>query len=422
MASIKHSVSASARPPWGQRLGRGFQALSVPNYRLFWSGQLVSWIGSWMQTTAQAWLVLQLTSSPFEIGLVTTLQFLPFLLFSLFGGLIADRVSKRRLVLVTQTAGLVQAVVFSVLIGSGSIQLWHIYVLALLQGIVSAVDNPARQTFTSELVGRDLLANAVALNSMQFNTARILGPALAGIVIARFGVPTAIYINAVSFLAALASLLMMDPSKLIISPSKTKGSAVQRIVEGLNYSLRTPRILLIMVIVAVIGTFGFNYNVILSLLAGFVLHTDSAGFGIIASAIGVGSLFGAFNTAFAKRVSFRRLLLGSALFAVMLIAMALSSWLPLSAVFLAGLGFAGVLFATTANTLVQLGTPDELRGRVLSLYLLLFIGSTPLGSLIMGSLSNVIGVQPTLALCGTTCLVGVIGVMLFVRRHRSIAE
>jgi MFS family permease len=408
-------------------LQRGFRALEVRNYRLFWTGQLISQTGSWMQRTAQDWLVLQLTHSPLALGLVTALQFLPVLLLSLIGGVITDRWSKRRLVIITQVAALLQAGVFATLVATGAIQLWHVYVLALLQGIITAIDNPVRQAFVVELVGREHLINAVALNSMLFNGSRIVGPAVAGIMIAGAsstlsGIALVLFVNAISFVAVLIGLLMINRDMLWTSPLSPPGHMGQRLVEGLAYVWRTPSVLLIMIVVAAIGTFGYNFSVVLPLLSGFVLHTDAAGYGGLSAFLGFGSLVGALGTAYMRQVTVRRLLGGSFLFSILLGAVAVSTNFALSGVLLVALGFAGILFSTSANTLLQLTVPDALRGRVLSLYMLLFAGSTPIGGLLIGSLSNVIGVSETLLICAVLCLLGVGGAVLYRRRVESRAS
>jgi len=403
---------------------RGFQALQVRNYRLYWIGQLISQTGSWMQTTAQAWLVLQLTQSPFALGLVTTLQFLPIMLLSLIGGVITDRLPKHRLIVITQALALVQAVLFGTLVASGTIQLWHVYLLATFQGIINAIDNPARQSFAVELVGRERLVNAVALNSMMFNGARIAGPALAGLIIAWAASPTAgialvLFLNAISFMAVLAGLLLMNPAEFRSVPPTQSGNIGQRLVEGLVYVWRTPAVMLIMIVVAAIGTFGYNFSVVLPLLSGFVLHTDAAGFGGLSAALGLGSLIGALGTAYARHVTVRRLIVGSACFSLLLGAVALSTNFAVSAGLLIALGFAGILFSTSANTLLQLSVPDALRGRVMSLYMLLFAGSTPIGGLLIGTLSNIIGVSETLLVCAALCLLGVGGALVYRLRVRG---
>ena len=399
-------------------LARGFSALKVRNYRLYWFGQLISQTGSWMQTTAQAWLVLQLTHSPFALGLVTTLQFLPIMLFSLIGGVISDRMSKHRLILITQTAALIQAVLFGGLVIGGAIQLWHVYVLAALTGLVNAIDNPARQAFAVELVGREHLTNAVALNSMLFNGARIVGPAMAGLIIAGAGSPllgigVVLLLNAVSFVAVIAGLLLMDRGAFLDLPPAQPGRMLERLLEGLQYVWRTPAVLLIMIIVASIGTFGYNFSVVLPLLSGFVLHTDAAGFGGLSAFLGIGSLVGALATAYAGKVTVRRLIVGSTCFGLLLGAVALSTNYALSGALLVALGLAGILFSTSANTLLQLLAPDALRGRVMSLYMLLFAGSTPIGGLLIGTLSNIIGVPETLVICAGLCLLGVGGALVY---------
>jgi MFS family permease len=407
-----------ARQGWlPERFTRGFQALDVRNYRLFWIGQLISLTGTWMQTTAQAWLVIQLTKSPFALGLVTTLQFLPIMLLSLVGGVITDRMPKHRLLTVTQTLALIQAAIFGTLVALGVIQLWHIYLLALIQGTINAIDNPSRQAFVPELVGREYLVNAVALNSMLFNGARIIGPALAGVVIARIGIAPTLFLNAISFVAVIAGLLMMDPSQFFAGPQQAAGSVRQRLAEGLRYVWRTPAVLLIMLVVAAVGTFGYNFSVVLPLLAGFVLHTDATGFGSLSAFLGVGSLVAALATAYARQVTLRRLLIGSACFSILLGIVAFSTNFLLSAALLVALGFSGIIFTTTANTLLQLTVPDVLRGRVMSLYILLFAGSTPIGGFLIGTLSNIIGVSWTLFVCAVLCVVGVLGAVVY--RWRS---
>jgi MFS family permease len=412
-AATDAAATATPRPSFAQRLSAGFQALEVRNYRLFWIGQLISLTGSWMQTTAQAWLVLQLTGSAFALGLVTTLQFLPIMLLSLFGGVITDRLPKRKLLLITQSSALVQAAVFGALVGAGAIQLWHIYILAAIQGVINAIDNPARQSFVPELAGRNHLVNAVALNSMLFNGARIIGPALAGLVIGRIGIAPTLFLNALSFIAVIISLALMNPAEFSAAPPRSEGRVMQKLVEGLRYVWQTPQVLMIMLVVAAIGTFGYNFSVVLPLLAGFVLKTSAEGFGGLSAFLGIGSLLAALTTAYTKRITVRRLLLGSAAFSVVLGFVAFSTNFALSAGLLIALGFAGIIFATTANSLLQLIVPDELRGRVMSIYILLFAGSTPIGGFLIGTLSDTIGVSWTLFVCAVLCALGVAGAALY---------
>lgn len=395
---------------------RGFRALRIRNYRLFWIGQLISLTGTWMQTTAQGWLVLQLTNSPLALGLVTTFQFLPSMLLSLFGGVIADRVPKYRLIVVTQSAALIQAALFGLLVWGGSIQLWQVYTLALLLGIINAIDTPTRQAFIIDLVGRDDVPNAIALNSLLFNSARIVGPALAGLLIAHIGLAPAFIGNALSFVAVLAGLLLMDRKTFRPTPPHTQSTIMQGIVEGLTYIWRTPSVLLIMIVIAFIGTFGYNFSVVLPLLSGFVLHTDAVGFGMLSSAFGMGSLVGGLVVAYSKQVTVKRLLIGATAFSLVLGTVALTPIFTVSLLLLAALGAAGIVFTTSANTLIQLTVPDALRGRVVSVYWLLFAGSTPIGALFIGSLANLIGVPETLLLCAALCLIGVGGAWVYWQR------
>jgi len=409
-----------AREGASTTLTHGFRALRARNYRLFWIGQLISLTGTWMQGTAQAWLVLQLTQSPLALGVVTTFQTLPIMALSLFGGAIADRLPKYRLVLGTQTIALLQAVIFGVLVATDTLQLWHIYGLALVLGVINAIDTPTRQSFVVELVGRDDLPSAIALNSILFNSARIVGPVLAGLLISQLGIAPAFYINAASFLGVITALLLMDRSTFRPKPPRATTSILRGVWEGLTYAWRTPSVLLILIVVACIGTFGYNFNVVLPLLAGFVLHTDATGFGLLSACLGAGSLLGALTTAYTKVVTMRRLLLGAGIFSLVFAALAVSPFFGLSALLLVALGFAGITFATSANTLLQLTVPDALRGRVMSLYILLFAGSTPIGGMLIGVLSTTIGVSATLALCAGLCLIGVLAVVTY--RQRLAAQ
>jgi len=399
------------------KLGAGFNALRYRNYRLYWVGQLISIIGTWMQSTAQAWLVFQMTGSAFSLGLVTTLQFLPVMLFSLIGGVIADRLPKRRLMMITQSLLLIQAAIFGGLVASGAIQIWHIYLLAALQGMVNVVDNPARQAFPIELVAREDTGNAVALNSMLFNGARIIGPAIAGIVIATAGVAPALFLNAVSFVAVIFALAMMNPKGFYVRPVRQKQAALSDLVEGLSYARRSTVVLTILIVIGVIGTFGYNFSTVLPLIGGFVLHTGAAGFGALSTALGIGSFAGALFVAYARNISIRRLFIGSTAFSLLLGALSLSNAFILSEGILIVLGFAGILFTTTANTLLQTSVPDELRGRIMSLYVLLFIGSTPIGAFLTGTLATAIGVQAALAIEAGVCIIGLAIALVYYRTH-----
>lgn len=409
------------RPP--SRLLRGFSALRVRNYRLYWFGQLVSMTGSWVQATAQALLVLQLTSEPLAVGLVATFQFLPVMLFSLFGGVIADRVPRYRMILSTQVIAMILAIIFGSLVGLGIIQLWQVYLLALLQGFVNALDAPVRQAFAIELVGKEDRSNAVALNSIVFNGSRIIGPAMAGILIGPLGIATMLYMNAASFMAMLIGLLLMD-TRLIKNEQRPPQPVLRQLREGLAYTWRTPEVLLVMILMAAIGTFGYNFSVMMPLIGGFVLHTDAVSYGMLGTFLGLGSLAAALANAYMRTFTPQRMIVSAMAFSLLLGALSRTTQLPLALGLLFALGFAGISFTTAANTTIQLRVPDHLRGRVSSLYFTLFAGSTPIGGLLIGGAANVIGVPNTLLLCATLCLLGVGAGTLYQRRtlHLQMAH
>ncbi len=403
------------RKAWFTNLKRGFQALEVRNYRLYWFGQLVSLTGTWMQTTAQALLILRLTKSPFEVGLVSSLQFLPALLLSLVGGVIADRVNRFKMLLTTQSTSLVIAAIYSALIVTNSIQLWEVYVLAFLGGLVNALDQPVRQSFSASLVPSERRANAVALNSILFNSSRIIGPALAGALIGFLGIGAIYALNALSFVAVLIGLLLMDRSSFAAIPARAESSGLERLKEGLRYVRSTPEVLLVLLFVAVIGTFGYNFSITMPLIGGFLLGltNNAPAYGLLGAALGVGSLLAAFVTAYTRNVSLSRLVMAGTAFSVLLGLVAWSRNYTISVALLLLLGFAGVTFTTNAQTMIQVRVPDALRGRVSSLYFMLFMGSTPIGGLLTGALAHVFGVGLALGICAGLCLVGVGAVMTY---------
>ncbi len=401
-------------------LAQGFRALHNYNYRLFWIGQLISITGTWMQTTAQAWLVLKLTDSPLALGEVTVLQFLPVTLLSLYGGVLADRLRKHRALLFTQSAALIQAAIFGLLVATGVIQLWHIYLLAAIQGLINAIDVPVRQSFVVEMVGREDLSNAVALNSSEFNAARILGPSIAGLIIDQIGIAPTLFLNAFSYLAVIGGLMLMDQQQLHVVPAVKLGSVNKRLVEGVKFARHTPVILAVLIAVGFVGTFSYNFTIVLPLIARFVLDTNATGFGSLGSFLGIGSLVAALLTAYISGVNMRRLLIGAGAFSIISGALALSQVFALSAVLLIALGFAGITFAVSANTLLQLNSPDALRGRIMGLYTLLFSGSTPIGGYLIGVLSDKFGVQAALLICAILSLIGVILAVVYYHRATSL--
>ncbi len=410
---------------------RTFSALQHRNFRLFWFGQMISLIGTWMQTTAQAWLVLQVTHSAWWLGIVGALQFLPVMLFSLFGGVIADRVPKRTLLLFTQSFAMLQAVILWTLVFTGTVQLWHILVLALMLGATNALDMPTRQAFVVEMVGREDLPNAVALNSSLFNMARIVGPGLGGLLIAWLGVTPLFLLNAISFIPVLIGLALIDISKLhthakpIVAGATTqKQSTMQSLREGLAYIAKTPVVLLIITVIGTVSLFGINFNVVLPLFATDVLHVGPVGFGLISSAIGFGALVSALWLAWGnKRPNIQHMLVGAIIFCILEAAFALSQLYVLSLVLIAAVGFAQITFSTMANTTLQTVTPDHLRGRVMSVYMLVFAGSVPLGNLFTGGLAHLYGAPISLlAGAGLSLIAAITGWILRVPAEKSFVQ
>jgi MFS family permease len=377
-----------------------FSSLRQRNFRLFWSGQMISLLGSQMQSIGQVWLVLDLTHSGWQLGVAGALQALPVLLFSIFGGVFADRWPKRRVLLLTQSTAMIQALLLWMLMVTGSLQLWHVYVLALLLGLTDSLDRPTRQAFVGELVGRSDLPNAVGLNSSIANLARIVGPALGGVIIAATGVTTLFLLNALSFLPVIAGLALIKRHELhaqALQQPHTRQNTWQSLREGMEYVWNAPAVLLVIVVVGLGLLFGSNFGVVLPLFATDLLHAGSTGFGLLSAALGIGSLLSALWLAWGnQRPTIRRLLISMLLFGVLEAAFAFSRIYLLSFVLIASVGFAETAFAELAFTTLQTVAPDHLRGRVMSVCIVFFDGSLPLGYLLLGWLSGRYG--PSLAL------------------------
>ncbi|GER91401.1 MFS transporter [Dictyobacter vulcani] len=408
---IRITTDQLAEPKNGKFL-QAFPALQHRNFRLFWSGQLISLIGTWMQTTGQSWLVLQLTHNSLALGTVGALQFLPVLLFTLFGGVLADKLPKRRVLLSTQTFACILATILFVLYVTHTVQIWHIYVLAFLLGVNNSLDMPTRQSFVVEMVGREALGNAVALNSSVFNMAKIVGPGVAGLIIARFGEGPLFLSNAISFIPVLISLLLLDTSKLFAGKRQTTAEPVgpiKSLHEGLRYVWQTPAIFLIVAVVGVVSLFGVNFNVVEPLVSTDLLHQGAQGFGLLSSSFGVGALIGALTIATGhKNPSFKKMLTYAAFFCVGLGAVGLSHNYLLSLVIAMVTGFCMITFTAAANTTLQTVAPDHLRGRVMSVYMLVFAGSTPIGNLFTGWMAGLVGISLTLIVNAVISLVAVI--------------
>ena len=402
------------------RVWRTFQSLSVRNYRLFASGQLGRLIAVWMIFVAQDWLVLKLSEdSASAVGITVALQFTPVLLLSLVGGALADRYDKRKLLLIVNSAWSVVAVLLAVLVVTGAVRLWHVFATAALIGVANAMENPIRQSFISELVGNTLLPNALALNSAVFNTARIAGPALGGGAIALVGLGPTFLIAAVAAVSPLISLSRMRPVELYREgvPKHRRGRA--RIVDGLRYVARRSDLVMPIALVAVVGAAGFNFQVTLPVLSKVVYHTGPAAFGLLAAALAAGSLAGALAGSWRRERPSPYLLIGAAIgFGVFSILVGLASpyWLVLT--LLLPTGFFAIYFAQAANQRVQLGSDPGVRGRVMALYILVFLGTTPLGALAVGWWAERFGAPSAIWLGGIlSLLAAVVGLIWQLRHH-----
>jgi MFS family permease len=374
------------------------------NYRIFFTGQVISVSGSWMQNVALAWLVLELSHSPLAVGVLAFCRFVPFTAFGLVAGWVTDRVETRRLLVFTQAAQLLLAAALATLALTGTATLGIVLALAALGGVALVFDAPGRQTLTFQLVGERELPNAVALNSSLFNASRILGPAIAGLVIAAVGVGACFAVNAVSFLAVLTSLLVLRESELFAVERNAPRSMVAGVREGLAFVKRTRLLVIVLGVVTVLSVAGFNFHVIVPLLASDTLHLGPETFGFLSAAFGAGALAGALAAAALARPSRRAFLLGTAGFGVTMLALAPVASVWLCAVLLFGVGVSFTLLTANANALVQLATPPELRGRVLGLYLFAFAGLAPVGGLLAGWLVEHGGTELSFAVAGVTAL------------------
>jgi MFS family permease len=409
----------SQRPP---RFSQGLSSFKHRNYRLFFSGQFISVVGSWMQTTAQAWLVTGLTTSQFKVALVVVFQFVPVLFFSLIGGMVADRVKKRNLLVFTQSLSAIAAATTAILVGTGRIELWQVYAIALFTGTVSAFDMPARQAFVVEMVGKDDLINAVALNSALFNSARVIGPAIAGVLIATVGTTICFALDSASYLAVIVCLLMMQIKPAIRAAGR---GGLAEVREGIRYVRTTPALYLPMILVGFVATFGINFNVWVPLLAKHELHAGAGEFGVLTSALGIGSVIGALGLAFRSRKPQVPFMIAMAIGLGFLdLALAVIGAIPLSVgaalVVLPFIGFAMTTTMATANTIIQSESKDELRGRVMSVYMLVFGGTAPFGAILIGAIASGLGTPVSIAFGGAITMIAALAVTK--RRHLAVSS
>jgi MFS family permease len=396
------------------------RALNHRDFRLFWIGQSISSVGSWMQSVGLSWLVLELTNSPFRLGLVSALQFGPVLLLSAVAGVVVDRVPKRRLVLATQMALMLPAFALAGLVWAGWIRYWHVATLAAVIGLVNALDMPTRQSFLVEMVGREDLLNAIALNSTTFNAARVTGPALGGLLIARYGTSVAFLLNALSFLAVVLSLTAIRAGS---EPRPRRGTTVrEELMDGIRYATRTPLVALILGLVFAVSTFAMNHGVLVPLFAREVLHEGVHVFGLLMASLGAGAVVGAVAVAALGygRPPLATVVVPGLGVAIGILTLAFVRHVALAAGVLFVVGIMQIIFQNGCNTIVQVTVPDELRGRVMGVYMMVFAGATPVGASLIGTVAEGAGVPAACLVGGGLALLGVLLQLVRWRRARDV--
>ncbi|MFZ0169035.1 MAG: MFS transporter [Candidatus Dormiibacterota bacterium] len=400
-----------------------FAALAVPNYRRYFAGQSTSLVGTWMQTTAQSWLVLTITHSALVLGLVVALQFVPLLLLGAYGGVIADRVDKRRLMVILQSLMGIQALTLGILTLAHVVQLWEIAVLAVILGLNNSFETPARQAFMMEMVGPQVLRNAVSLNSVMVNVARAIGPAIAGLLIVSVGIGTCFILNALSFVAVVASLLAMNRSQL--RPSVPTARARGQLRAGLRYVSGIPELAVPLLMMTLVGTFAYEFQVVLPVVASHTFHGGARAYGFMTAAMGVGAVGGGLVTAARGRVGLRGVSIAAAVFAVVLLLAAAAPTLTLEYVALAMVGWASISFIARGNTTLQLAAAPQMRGRVMALWAIAFQGTTPIGGPLIGWITATAGPRVGLATGGLSGVLAAglgAAAMYQIRRRRADAQ
>jgi len=397
------TLAARAAAPLTALRRQTFAALANPNYRLYVSGQAVSLVGTWMQSIAQSWLILQLTGSATALGVVIALQTLPTLVLGPYAGVVADRIDKRRLMIGLQSGMGVLALLLGVLTITGTVALWHVYVLAFLLGMNNCFENPARQSFVLEMVGPTDLRNAVSLNSVLVNVARAVGPAIAGIVIALGGIGLCFLLNAVSFVAVVASLARLDVSKL--SRSIPTPRAPGQLREGFAYVRRTPELAVPLLMMALVGCLAYEFQVVLPVFAQQTFAGDASTYGFLTAAMGVGAVVGGLYVAARGRTGLNALVVAATLFGLAMVGTAVAPNLAVALVGMALVGAFSVAFLSTGNSTLQLAADPQMRGRVMALWAVAFLGSTPIGGPIAGVVVQYFGSRAGLLLGAVACLV-----------------
>lgn len=415
--STERQASADAERRWR----RG--ALASPNFQTYFAGAAAAQCGSWLLRTTQAWLVLDLTGSPAALGLVTAAQALPVTILTLFAGVLLDRTPARPLLVAVQVVFAIQAAILAVLVFTNQIQLWHVMVLAVILGIASAVDFPTRSAIVSELVEPPLVGNGIAVNSALNSAARIIGPGVGGLILAVWGSAACFALVTVTYLGASAALLMLRGDHFYPKRQARRTLVFKQLAEGLRYSFSTPSLAINMVLAGFYGTFAYNWAMVLPLMARFALDSGAEGFGLLNMAMGAGSTVGAFLLATRVKPGLPLLLISAAVFATFMFILAHAPSMPIALGVLVCTGILSVGFNATNNTLIQVEAREELRGRVLSLYTLLMIGSTPLGSTITGFTANTFDIRVALQINAGLCLVGMaLATLLFARTRQGAQE
>jgi MFS family permease len=373
------------------------------NYRILFPASTISNIGSWAQRVAQDWLVLELTQSGIYLGIVTAIQFTPFLFFSLHGGAFADRFDKRKLLIGTNALGAFSAITLGTLVMINQVELWHVFALAAVLGISTAIDAPVRQTFAADIVGQDDLPNAVSLNSANFNAGRLVGPALSGLLIAAFGTGPSFLVNGISYLFAITALMAMNEKEFFY---QERAKSKTNVREGLHYALARPDIYVVMMIVFFLGTFGLNFQIFNALMATKEFGKGPAAYGLLGTFVAIGSFSGAIASARLERFRKTRfVILAGGAFALAILVLSTLPNYTAYAIFLPICGVTALITMITANSIVQVNSDPAIRGRVMGIYLLIFMGGTPVGSPVIGLMAEVIGIRSTIAACGAICLI-----------------
>ncbi|MFQ3573328.1 MAG: MFS transporter [Thermodesulfovibrionales bacterium] len=397
---------------------RYFPALYVRDFRLFWFSQLISLSGTWMHSTAQAWLVYSITHSPFYLGLIAFLSSFPLMILTFFGGLIADRYNKRNILLITQGLSMIPAFVIAILTQMGIIKVWHVGLMALFLGIINAFDVPARQSYFIELAGKEQLTNAIALNSMAFNIARVLGPVFAGFIIANFGMSECFYINSLSFIPVIIVLLMIKKRAMI---SDCSLSSIDAIKEGFIFVRHNRPIMLIMLMIATFSLFAIPFINLLPVISTEIFHRQIDGLSILMASLGLGSFLGAFILAFMKKAIDKQTFipLSAIVFIVSLIIITFSKYFYLTVISLVFSGWGIVTYLALSNSFIQERVDDTKRGRVMSLYVFVFLGLSPIGNLLLGYTADILGTMTALKVFSMSVC---IGVLLFTLKFRRSCE